>query len=210
MSATVTLLSILGAVLIGAASPGPSFVFVSRTAAVSSRMDGIAAAVGMGAGGVIFAALAMLGFTTVLRQVGWLYAALRVLGGLYLILLAFRMWLGATMPVTAVGPAKAGSRLRFLWLGFMTQVSNPKTAIMYASIFAALLPPQAPTWMLLLLLPLLLALETAWYTIVALAFSAPRPRSAYLHWKVWVDAAAGTVMGALGVRLVSEAVLPTR
>jgi threonine/homoserine/homoserine lactone efflux protein len=46
----VSLLSILGALILGCISPGPSFVFVTRTAVALSRRDGIAAALGMGLG----------------------------------------------------------------------------------------------------------------------------------------------------------------
>lgn len=46
MSTAIVLLSILGALLIGAISPDPSFVLVSRIAAKTSRLDGVMAALG--------------------------------------------------------------------------------------------------------------------------------------------------------------------
>ena len=49
------LLSILGTIAVGAMSPGPSFVLVVRTSAAVSRRDGLAAALGMGIGGLSFA-----------------------------------------------------------------------------------------------------------------------------------------------------------
>jgi len=52
MSTTAILFGILGALLIGAISPGPSFVLVSRIAITASRLDGFAAALGMGLGGL--------------------------------------------------------------------------------------------------------------------------------------------------------------
>lgn len=51
MSASLALVGILGALLVGAISPGPSFVLVSRIAVKMSRKDGLAAALGMGIGG---------------------------------------------------------------------------------------------------------------------------------------------------------------
>ena len=59
---TLALLGILGALLVGAISPGPSFVVVAQTAISRSRADGLAAALGMGLGGVAFGALARSGF----------------------------------------------------------------------------------------------------------------------------------------------------
>ena len=46
------------------------------------------------------------------------------------------------------------------------------------------------------------------WTIVALLFSAQRPRAAYLRSKMWVDRAAGAVMGALGIKLIYDAGRP--
>ena len=51
-------------------------------------------------------------------------------------------------------------------------MSNPKTAIWYGSIFAALLPQQPPAWVYFALPPLVFLVEFGWYAIVALCFSA--------------------------------------
>lgn len=204
MSASVTLFGILGAVLVGAVSPGPSFVLVSRIAVKSSRWDGLASALGMGLGGAVFATLALLGFVTVLRQVESLYLLLRVLGGLYLVYIGVRIWRGATEPldVSGAGTTRPSSAFRSFGIGLATQLSNPKTAIVYASIFVAFLPSSAPTWLLLSLPALVFVVEASWYAVVAVAFSASGPRSAYLRSKAWVDRIAGGVMGALGARLI--------
>ncbi|MDQ2102218.1 LysE family translocator [Azospirillum isscasi] len=206
----LALLSILGALAIGAISPGPSFVLVARTSIAVSRRAGLAAALGMGIGGVTFAALALLGLHALLTQVGWLYLALKIAGGLYLVHLAVRIWRGASETIRVPdGAADTGGALRSFWIGLATQISNPKTAIVYGSIFAALLPASPPAWILLALPPAVFLVETGWYAIVAVAFSAGRPRAAYLRSKAWIDRLAASVIGALGIRLVVEAAKPS-
>ncbi|MGO4387741.1 LysE family translocator [Microvirga sp. 2YAF29] len=206
MSATSILISILGALLIGAVSPGPSFVLVSRIAITASRLDGLAAALGMGLGGAVFGALALLGLSTLLSQVEWLYLALKLTGGAYLVYLGLRIWKVASEPLEVPdGQAfKTNSLLRSFAFAFITQISNPKTAVVYASIFAALLPPSPPMWMLIIFPPLIFSIEAGWYVLVALAFSNSRPRSLYLGFKRWIDRTAGFVIGALGLRLIAE------
>lgn len=207
---TLALLSILGTLAIGAISPGPSFVLVARTSIAVSRRAGLAAALGMGTGGVVFATLALLGLHALLTQVGWLYLVLKVAGGLYLVHLALRIWRGAAEPVRVPeGATDAGGALRSFWVGLATQISNPKTAIVYASIFATLLPASPPAWVLLALPPAVFLVETGWYAIVAVAFSAGRPRAAYLRSKTWIDRLAASVIGALGIRLVMDVAKPT-
>lgn len=83
MSEVVALLSIFAALTVGTMSPGPSFVMVVRIAAVKSRKHGLAAALGMGLGGVIFAGLALLGLQAILVAVPSLYIILKIAGGLY-------------------------------------------------------------------------------------------------------------------------------
>ncbi len=210
MEPLLAVVSILGAITIGAISPGPSFVLVARISVARSRTDGLAAAIGMGLGGVVLGGLALAGLQALLAQAGWLYAGLKILGGLYLLYLGVMIWRGATEPITVVPtaePRTAGLGRSFA-LALATQVSNPKAIAVYGSIFAALLPPQVPVWVLVALPLGLFVIEAGWYAIVALAFSAPRPRAAYLRSKLWIDRLAAAVMGALGLRLLSEAVRP--
>lgn len=210
MESIIALASILGELLVGAISPGPSFVLVARISIARSRQDGLAAALAMGVGGVIFGGLALLGLRTLLMQAGGLYLALKVVGGLYLLYLGVRLWRDAREPI-AISPISdsAGSwPTRSFAVALATQLSNPKAAVIYGSIFAALLPAHPPLWMCLALPPLILLVEAGWYVVVALAFSSAGPRAAYLRWKHWIDRLAGSVMGALGVRLIVDSGRP--
>lgn len=205
MSSVSIFLSIIAALSIGAMSPGPSFVLVSRIAMSRSRLDGLAAALGMGIGGVAFSALALAGLTALLAQFGWLYLALKVAGGAYLVYIALKIWLGAREPIH-IGDAASDhhSLARSFTTALLTQLSNPKAIVVYASIFAALLPKTVPLGLIFALPIGVFAVEGGWYTIVALAFSASRPRRLYLAAKTWIDRLAGTVMAGLGVQLVTS------
>lgn len=204
---TVPLLGIAGAMIVGAMSPGPSFVMVARTAVSSSRGDGLAAALGMGAGGVVFAIAALAGLQAAFLAVPALYLAVKLLGGAYLVYLGIRIWRGAREPLAAMQDARPaaspGNARRAFLLGMGTQVSNPKTAVVYASIFAAFLPREVPLALALAVPAVIFCIETGWYAVVALALSSAAPRSAYLRYKAWIDRAAGGVMVLLGLRLLS-------
>lgn len=200
MEGLLAVLSIAGAITLGAMSPGPSFVLVARTSVARSRADGLAMALAMGVGGVLFAVLALAGVHVVLSTVPVLYGVLKVLGGLYLVYLAWMLWRHAAGPIDL---EKTGSSSRrSFWLGFATQVSNPKAAVVYASVFVSLLPKDMPLWAMLVLPVLIFCIEAGWYSIVALALSSPAPAAAYLRWKRWIDRAAGGVMGLLGMKLI--------
>ncbi|EEA01772.1 Lysine exporter protein (LYSE/YGGA) [Burkholderia sp. H160] len=207
MPASTAILTILAALLLGAMSPGPSFVIVARNAIGLSRGDGLATALGMGIGGVFFSGIALLGLYTLLATVEWLYIGLKVAGGVYLVYLASKIWRGAAKPLTfnETETGSVGNPRKSFWIGLSTQLSNPKTAVYYGSIFAALLPQHAPVWCYFALPPAIFAIEAGWYTIVALCFSSKRPREIYLRWKAWIDRMAAGAVTALGLRLILNA-----
>jgi len=158
----------------------------------------------------VFAVAALLGLNGLLLAVPSLYLVLKVAGGLYLAYLGYRIWSSARQPLAAVQKESgAGTTLRkSLALGFTTQISNPKTAIVYASVFAAFMPAAPSAGFDLALVACVFAIETSWYAVVAVALSLERPRNAYLRYKAWLDRAAGGVMIALGLKLVSSAYRP--
>jgi threonine/homoserine/homoserine lactone efflux protein len=196
------------ALLAGVVSPGPSFVQVARIAVSRSRADGLAAAVGMGLGALVFALLALAGLQALLAALPGVYMALKVVGGLYLMWIAVQIWRGAHQPLEMGGDDKDASRrtvLQSFRQGLVTQLSNPKIVVVYSSVFAALLPAQFPLPAAMLVLAGVLVMETGWYAVVAVVLSSSVPRAAYLRSKAVVDRTAAGAMGLLGLRLVATA-----
>jgi len=207
MSLAVSLLSLAGALAAGTVSPGPSFVMVARTSVAQSRAQGMMAALGMGAGGTLFAIAALFGLQVLLKAVPGLYLFLKVGGGAYLVYLGYRIGMGAKNDIAATACAHSGAgqnHLRTFWLALATQLSNPKCAIVYASVFAALLPPNLPVPVLASVPCVVFLIEGGWYGLVAVGLSAPAPRAAYLRYKTWIDRTSAGVIGALGVKLLAS------
>jgi threonine/homoserine/homoserine lactone efflux protein len=197
-------LGIAGAVAVGTVSPGPSFIMVARTSVSSSCSAGLAAALGMGIGGAFFAVAAFLGLKSVLLALPTLYLGFKIVGGLYLLVLGYRIWQNASKPISAASDLESkndsfGPRAFLLGLG--TQISNPKTAVVYASVFAAFLPQRYPFFLGVLTVLIIFMIETGWYSVVALTLSSGKTRSAYLRWKPWIDRFAGSCMIFLGLKL---------
>ena len=123
------------ALLAGVVSPGPSFVQVARIAVSRSRADGLAAAVGMGMGALVFAMLALAGLQALLAALPGVYMALKVVGGLYLMWIAVQIWRGAHQPLEMGADDKGASRrtvLQSFRQGLVTQLSNPKIVVVTA------------------------------------------------------------------------------
>ncbi|WP_053005746.1 LysE family translocator [Kiloniella spongiae] len=101
-------------------------------------------------------------------------------------------------------PHSEQSLMRSFSYAFMTQINNPKAALIYSGVFAVFMPAETSIWFPALLLPALLFVETGWYVLVACALSVRASRQMYLKSKSWIDRIAGGLMGVLGIKLLTS------
>ena len=191
--------------MMAAISPGQSFLFITRTAMTSGRIPALAATVGMAGGACVWAVAAMLGMAVILQQATWAYTILRIAGGLYLVYLAIMIWRHAPAAIE-IGTVKKQDMqlLGSLRNGFLIQLANPKVVVFFGSIFFALLPPDAPLWVSCAAVLIVLFNVTAWFTLVALLFSSPGPRGAYVRLKPSIDRVMAGVLGMIGMKLIAD------
>lgn len=110
-----------------------------------------------------------------------LHRALQLVGGAYLLSIDWRIWRSAPQPLVMSGPkeAPAASGWGDLLSGLGTQLSNPKTALLYASVFAAALPATPALGSSVVLVAMIALIEFGWHALVATAFSTAHARQAY-------------------------------
>lgn len=199
------LATIILACILGAVSPGPSFVLVARISMSESRTNGLFAALGMAVGGSFLALLSLLGLKAIFDALPLLYNTVKWIGGLYLIYLGVQIWRGASQPLQLDDlTAPARSSKRSFSTALFTQLSNPKAIVFFGSIFAALLPQTLTILQIIIITCCVMSIELSWYSIVALLLSSERPRSAYLHAKCGIDRTAGAILSLLGLKLLSS------
>jgi threonine/homoserine/homoserine lactone efflux protein len=200
-------LPILAVLLLGTMSPGPSFLLVAKTAVAISRADGLASALGMGAGGLIFALVVLLGLHSLLLAMPALYLATKLLGGAYLLYLALQIYKGAGEPLASFNKnlESRGSLMKPFSASLGVQLSNPKTALYYASVFAALLPAYMEMSAILSLALVIFIMEFSWYAAVAVVLSVEGPRQAYLNTKKWIDLGAAAFIFVVAAKLLFDA-----
>ena len=193
--------------LLAVASPGPSTVLVIQTAAGSGRRAGLLAAFAMMLGALAWAAAALYGLQALFARFEWLYVALRILGGAYLLYLAVMLWRHAGAPLPAID---TGALREHGWRGFLhallLQLSNPKIMVFFGSIFLSLLPGDPQGWMEVAVLAIVAFNEFAWFALLALVFSGGAAQAFYRRSKRWMDRIMGGVLGLLGIRLLAAEV----
>ncbi|MFW3571791.1 LysE family translocator [Kosakonia cowanii] len=203
MTSDVIALSAIGvAILFGAMSPGVSFLLVARTAMSSSRRAALAVAAGMGFGAFVFAAIALAGLHTLLTLIPSLYTGLKLAGGCYLLWLALKMFRRPSNRFNDLTKTEEVSVSKAFITGVFTQISNPHTALVFASIFSAALSKNIQPVMYIILPTMAFVIDVLWYAVVACLLSTHGPRQAYIKYRKLIDKLSGGIMALLGIRLL--------
>jgi threonine/homoserine/homoserine lactone efflux protein len=190
--------------LMAAISPGPAVLMSARTGVTEGLRTGTFLACGIGIGAVIWAMAALFGLAIVFQAAPALLWALKIIGGIYLLHMAWGMWRDAAKPLdmaqTSRLPRTAISAFR---LGLVTQLANPKPAVLFSAIFIGTVPPNTPLWVYGALLTVVFLNEALWNILVARIFSFERTRSGYINLKTIIDRAFGGILAILGLKIAA-------
>jgi threonine/homoserine/homoserine lactone efflux protein len=190
--------------LMAAVSPGPAVLMSARTGVTEGLRTGFFLSTGIGVGGVIWAMAALFGLNLVFQAAPALLWALKIIGGLYLIYLAWGMWRSADQPLdmgeSGRLPRSAASAFR---LGLVTQLANPKPAVLFSAIFVGTVPPGTSVWVYIALLVVVFVNETVWNTVVARIFSFDRSKAVYISLKTLIDRSFGGMLALLGIKIAA-------
>ena len=192
--------------LVTVVTPGPNFIATVQASASTSRRAGLMVAAGVAFGTAIWAAASLLGLGLIFQTAGWLYQFIKLAGAAYLIVIGVRMIWSARRPSTASNglPIRGLDDGRAFRRGLIVDLSNPKAAAFFTSLFAVAVPPTAPLWFDGLLISLVIAIAWAWYSSVAWAMATAVFSRAYGRAERAITAAAGVVFVGFGVKLAAD------
>lgn len=189
-------------------TPGPNMIYLISRSISQGRMAGLISLGGVALGFVFYLVCAVLGITALLLAVPYAYDALRFGGALYLLWLAWRaVRPGGRSPFQVKDLPKDSPR-RLFAMGFLTNLLNPKIAVMYLSLLPQFVTPENGNVLgqLLTLGTTQIAISVSVNAIIAMmagsiaVFLAGRP--------FWADVQRwlmGMVLAGLAVRMATEA-----
>jgi threonine efflux protein len=185
-----------------AVSPGPAFLLVTRTAAVSKRPVALATVAGTVTASIIWAAAALLGWELFLARMATVYRFLEIGGGLYLCSIGWSTWQNAPQPLPESERHASGSVNAKFRKGLLLGLSNPEVVVFFGTIFTSVFTPCTPSSVRWAALVVIFVNESFWYASVALAFGTPTIRKMYGRWKILTERFFGSVLVFFGLRLV--------
>ena len=124
-------------------TPGPNMTYLAVIALGEGRRAGLAAVAGVALGLLIVGVLAALGVATLVAESPILFQALRWLGVLYLLWLAYDIWHGDDSE-PSLADNSAEDLAVYFKRGLITNLLNPKAAVFYIAMLPTFIDPARP------------------------------------------------------------------
>ncbi|CAN7532760.1 MULTISPECIES: LysE family translocator [Neorhizobium] len=195
------------AYVINVASPGPANFAIIGTSISQGRRAGLITALGIASGSLTWATAAALGLAALLRNYAIALEIMKVLGGIYLIYLAWKAYKSARLPDSkvALGNARTNYTARQLWLrGYAVHVTNPKAIFAWLAIISLGLPENAPTSAILLIIAVCMSSSLLIFTTYAMVFSTSHALRGYKAARRWIEGTMAVFYSVAGLKLLTS------
>lgn len=124
-------------------TPGPNMIYLVSRSISQGRGAGLISLAGTGVGFLIYMVLANFGLSVILVSVPWVYLALKIAGIGYLLWLAFNALRPGGTGVFETKSLKRHSPLALFRMGLLTNLLNPKAAVMYLALIPQFVDPES-------------------------------------------------------------------
>lgn len=189
-------------------TPGPNMLYLVSRSISQGRKAGLVSLVGVVLGFIVYMLFAAFGITALLMTVPLAYDALRFGGALYLWYLAWQALKPGGRSPFQVRDLPADSTKQLIVMGFLTNLLNPKAAVLYLSLLPQFISPERGNVLgqSLVLGFTQIAISLSINAVIAImagtiaGFLAGRP--VWLVVQRWL---MGTVLAGLAVRMATEA-----
>jgi threonine/homoserine/homoserine lactone efflux protein len=207
--------AVLGIFLVALAlvlTPGPNMMYLVSRTLTQGRRAGLISLAGVAVGFFIYLTATNLGLAAVFVAVPELYLAVKVAGTAYLLWLAFKTLRPGGVSVFEPVPMAVDSPRKLFAMGLMTNLLNPKVAVLYLSLIPQFEHPSQGHLVLqgfeLGLVQIAVAMVGNLSILLAAAAIARalRRRPTWLRMQRYV---MGTVLGALAIKLATDHARPS-
>lgn len=137
-----TLAAFFAAALVLAAIPGPGMLYIISRTLGGGRTAGYASSLGTALGGLVHVIAGVVGVSALVMASATAFTVLKVIGGIYLIVLAIQTWRSAAgIEVAEHGVENAGIASAFRD-GAIVEATNPKTAAFFLALIPQFIDPS--------------------------------------------------------------------
>ncbi|WP_460132342.1 LysE family translocator [Pseudomonas sp. S1_E04] len=189
-------------------TPGPNMIYLISRSICQGPLAGLISLGGVALGFVVYMLCAALGITALLMAVPYAYDALRLGGALYLLYLAWQAVKPDGRSAFHVRDLPRDGPRKLFMMGFVTNLLNPKVAVMYLSLLPQFITPTGHGSVLVQSVVLgftqILISVSVNAVIAIMAGSIATFLAAKPVWQLVQRWLMGTVLAGLAVRMVVE------
>ena len=200
-----SLLAYAAALSIAAIIPGPGVAALVGQSMGSGLRAALFLLAGITLGDVVYLTVAVAGLSAIAQAFSGVFMVVKVLGGLYLIWLAYKLWT-ARAGITEVQSAETSSMAGSFLTGFSVTLGNPKTIVFYLALLPTVLDLNTVSfgkWAALAVVTVAVLFATlAPYAILASRARALMKRPAALQ---RLNRFAAGIIGATGAVFLTQA-----
>ncbi|WP_372411849.1 LysE family translocator [Streptomyces luteireticuli] len=193
----------LGLVLV----PGPNMMYLVSRSVTQGRRAGLISLLGVAAGFLVYLLAAVAGIAALFAMVPVVHTGLKLAGAAYLAWLAWQALRPGGTSAFDPRPLPADPPRRLFTMGLVTNLLNPKIAVLYVSVLPQFVDPgrgSVPLQSLVIGLTQIVVAVTV-NALIALTAGAVstflRARPSWLRGQRWV---MGVVLGGMAVRVGVE------
>ncbi|GII52951.1 lysine transporter LysE [Planotetraspora thailandica] len=188
-------------------TPGPNMAYLVSRSITQGRRAGLTSLTGVAMGFMAYLGATCFGLTAVFALVPEAYTAIKLIGAGYLLYLAWKTLKPGGVSVFQPKALRPDPPRKLFMMGLVTNLLNPKAAVMYMSLLPQFIDPAAGHVMAqsFMLGSVQIVISMAINTVIVLtagslaAFLATRPT-----WLRFQRYAMGTLLGAFAVKLAAD------
>ncbi|HEY7483675.1 MAG TPA: LysE family translocator [Streptosporangiaceae bacterium] len=188
-------------------TPGPNMIYLVSRSITQGRRAGMISLLGVATGFLVYLVAAVAGLTAVFSLVPEVYTALKLAGAAYLLYLAWQAIRPGGHSPFAPKALPIDSSRRLYAMGLVTNLLNPKIAILYVSLLPQFIDPGRGDVALQSLLLGVTQISIALTVNALIVLTAGTLSRFLLSRPAWLRvqrAFMGTVLGGLAVKLATD------
>jgi threonine/homoserine/homoserine lactone efflux protein len=201
------LLPFLAVVVVLTLTPGPDMALVLRNGVRGGVRTAWWTGLGCCAGIAVYAAASAVGLAAILAASATAFMVLKLVGAAYLVYLGvMALWHsrkkpGAPARVAVPTPAEAVGRRAAFRQGLVSNLLNPKIALIFLTLIPQFVSPGEPAFTTGVLAAVFLGLAVLWWRLFSLAVGVLGQVLSRERVRTAVERVTGTVLIGLGVRV---------
>lgn len=192
-------------------TPGPNMIYLVSRSITQGRRAGLVSLLGVAAGFLVYLAAATAGLATLFAAVPAAYTVLKIAGAGYLLYLAWQALRPGGTAVFDPAPIPADPPRRLFAMGLLTNLLNPKIAVLYIALLPQFIDPARGAVGAQSLLLGTVQITVALTVNALIVLTAARLSQVLRRRPNWLRVQRylmGGVLGALAVRLLLDRTRP--